>query len=298
MSQQPASSSSPAPLAPLPGHSAKCSRRRWPPSAPAPRLVPRVGVVLGSGLGRFADAFGPVKIPYGDLPHMSSSGVAGHAGNFCFGTTSGVPVVCMQGRVHATRGTDRLRWSTAMPTMARLGALRPAHQRCRLASDPAMESRAISMAHRRPPEPHRRSSAARRPERRRPRPSFPGHDRRVRPRDPGQLHVVADAAEIDAPRGRLRGHDGTVSTRRPPRCRMLRRLRRARGGDEHRPRGHRAPPHGRARRRALLHHQPRRGDHAQRAQSQGGGGRRAPAGRICSRSWGAGSRAGAPAVPR
>src|SRR5271166_5334587 len=90
-----------------------------PPSSNAARLddtifavkkryageVPRVGVVLGSGLGSFADDLaGLVKIPYRDLPHMVPSGVAGHAGNLCFGTASGVPVVCMQGRVHAYEG--------------------------------------------------------------------------------------------------------------------------------------------------------------------------------------------------
>jgi purine-nucleoside phosphorylase len=105
-----------------------------PPSSTAARLddcifairkryageVPRVGVVLGSGLGRFADAFA-VKIPYGDLPHMVASGVAGHAGNFCFGTTSGVPVVCMQGRVHAYEGHSIDTVVHGVRVMARLG---------------------------------------------------------------------------------------------------------------------------------------------------------------------------------
>src|SRR5258708_11247369 len=87
-----------------------------PPSSTAARLddcvfavrkryagdPPRVGVVLGSGLGAFADGLVEVvKLPYGDLPHMVPSTVVGHAGNLCFGLAGGVPVVCMQGRVHA-----------------------------------------------------------------------------------------------------------------------------------------------------------------------------------------------------
>src|SRR5258708_32757891 len=90
-----------------------------PPSSTAARLddcvfavrkryagdPPRVGVVLGSGLGAFADGLvGVVKIPYGDLPHMVPSTVVGHAGNLCFGLAGRVPVVCMQGRVHAYEG--------------------------------------------------------------------------------------------------------------------------------------------------------------------------------------------------
>jgi purine-nucleoside phosphorylase len=84
--------------------------------------TPRVGVVLGSGLGAFADDLGGlVKIPYGDLPHMVSSGVAGHAGNFCFGECGGVPVACMQGRVHAYEGHPIDTVVHGVRVMARLG---------------------------------------------------------------------------------------------------------------------------------------------------------------------------------
>src|SRR5215471_6938229 len=68
-------------------------------------LEPRIGVVLGSGLGPFAETIdGLVKIPYRDLPHMPSSAVTGHAGNLCFGRVAGADVVCMQGRVHVYEG--------------------------------------------------------------------------------------------------------------------------------------------------------------------------------------------------
>jgi purine-nucleoside phosphorylase len=85
-------------------------------------LAPRIGVVLGSGLGAFADTLGGlVKIPYQDLPHMAASAVAGHEGNLCFGHAAGVPVVCMQGRVHLYEGHPIERVVHGVRTMARLG---------------------------------------------------------------------------------------------------------------------------------------------------------------------------------
>src|ERR1700683_540182 len=85
-------------------------------------LEPRVGVVLGSGLGAFADRLDDlVKIPYGDLPHMPASAVVGHAGNLCFGLSSGVPVVCMQGRVHLYEGHPVEKVVQGVRTMARMG---------------------------------------------------------------------------------------------------------------------------------------------------------------------------------
>jgi purine-nucleoside phosphorylase len=106
-----------------------------PPSSVAARLEdsvfairkrittePSVGVVLGSGLGDFADTLTElVKIPYSDLPHMPTSGVVGHAGNLCFGFAGGVPVVCMQGRVHLYEGHPVDRVVQGVRTMARMG---------------------------------------------------------------------------------------------------------------------------------------------------------------------------------
>ena len=82
---------------------------------------PRVGVVLGSGLGAFGDTLKGPKIPYAELPHLPSSNVVGHAGNFCFGDVEGVPVVCMQGRVHYYEGHPIERVVHGVRTMARLG---------------------------------------------------------------------------------------------------------------------------------------------------------------------------------
>ena len=85
--------------------------------------APRVGVVLGSGLGAFADSLeDSVKIPYRDLPHMPLSDVPGHAGNLCFGAVNGIRLVCMQGRVHLYEGHPIARVVHGVRVMARLGA--------------------------------------------------------------------------------------------------------------------------------------------------------------------------------
>ncbi|MDP9037301.1 MAG: purine-nucleoside phosphorylase [Myxococcota bacterium] len=86
-------------------------------------IEPRVGVVLGSGLGAFAAALDErVAIPYRDLPHMPSSSVEGHAGVLCLGSVRGIPVVCMQGRTHLYEGRTANEVVHGVRTMARLGA--------------------------------------------------------------------------------------------------------------------------------------------------------------------------------
>ncbi len=66
---------------------------------------PKVGIILGSGLGDFADTFADkVVIPYNELPHFPHSSVPGHAGRLVLGTLQGEPVVAMQGRVHFYEG--------------------------------------------------------------------------------------------------------------------------------------------------------------------------------------------------
>jgi purine-nucleoside phosphorylase len=85
-------------------------------------FAPRVGVVLGSGLGAFADGLTDlVKVPYETLPHLPASKVVGHAGNLCFGRVEDVPVVCMQGRVHMYEGHPIWQVVHGVRTMARLG---------------------------------------------------------------------------------------------------------------------------------------------------------------------------------
>jgi purine-nucleoside phosphorylase len=86
------------------------------------RIAPRVGVVLGSGLGAFADTLREVeKIPYAEVPHIPPPKVVGHAGNLCFGHVDDVPVVCMQGRVHLYEGHPIWQVVHGVRTMAKLG---------------------------------------------------------------------------------------------------------------------------------------------------------------------------------
>ena len=84
---------------------------------------PTVGLVLGSGLGAFADTLTDVvKVPYGEIPHFKSSKVVGHSGNLCIGRVGDVRVVCMQGRVHSYEGHSVDAVVQGARTMARLGA--------------------------------------------------------------------------------------------------------------------------------------------------------------------------------
>ena len=84
--------------------------------------LPRVGVVLGSGLGAFADtaAFG-TRIPYAEIPQMPRSAVVGHAGNLCVGSVDGVPVACLQGRAHVYEGHTQSRAVFGVRVLAELG---------------------------------------------------------------------------------------------------------------------------------------------------------------------------------
>ena len=70
-------------------------------------LVPRVGLVLGSGLGGLADEIAePVAIPFEELPGWPVATAPGHAGRLILGTLAGVPVVALQGRFHLYEGND------------------------------------------------------------------------------------------------------------------------------------------------------------------------------------------------
>lgn len=68
-------------------------------------VVPDVAVVLGSGLGDFAEGFSDaVAVPYGDIPHWPVSTVVGHAGKLVCGTVAGRPVLALAGRAHFYEG--------------------------------------------------------------------------------------------------------------------------------------------------------------------------------------------------
>ena len=68
-------------------------------------LRPRIGLVLGSGLGAFADGLqDATAIPYQQIPHFPVSTAVGHAGRLVVGQCAKIPVVVMQGRVHFYEG--------------------------------------------------------------------------------------------------------------------------------------------------------------------------------------------------
>ena len=69
--------------------------------------IPEIAVVLGSGLGDFADRVATrVVIPYTDIPHWPPSGVVGHAGKLVVGEVCGKRVAVLAGRAHYYEGHD------------------------------------------------------------------------------------------------------------------------------------------------------------------------------------------------
>jgi len=68
-------------------------------------LRPKIGLVLGSGLGAFADSLtDAMRVPYSDIPSFPQSTAIGHAGRLVIGHSGTVPVAAMQGRVHQYEG--------------------------------------------------------------------------------------------------------------------------------------------------------------------------------------------------
>ncbi|MGH9524006.1 MAG: purine-nucleoside phosphorylase [Terriglobales bacterium] len=85
-------------------------------------LRPRVALVLGSGLGSFADRLtDAVKIPYGDIPHFPRSTAEGHAGQLVIGLLGHAPIACMQGRVHLYEGYSAREATFPVRVFGRLG---------------------------------------------------------------------------------------------------------------------------------------------------------------------------------
>ncbi len=84
---------------------------------------PKVALVLGSGLGEFADQLTiDAKIPYADIPHFPVSTVAGHDGCFMLGRVEGCPVLIMKGRVHYYEGYSMQEVVMPVRVMQMLGA--------------------------------------------------------------------------------------------------------------------------------------------------------------------------------
>jgi purine-nucleoside phosphorylase len=86
------------------------------------RLRPRIALVLGSGLGAFADGImRAVRIEYEKIPHFPRSTAIGHAGRLVIGEVGTIPVAVMQGRVHFYEGYSQQEVIFPMRVLARLG---------------------------------------------------------------------------------------------------------------------------------------------------------------------------------
>src|SRR5689334_14824457 len=68
-------------------------------------LAPHAGIILGTGLGRLAEAIdNSTVLPYDEIPHFPKSTAPGHRGQLRFGMLAGTPVVAMEGRFHTYEG--------------------------------------------------------------------------------------------------------------------------------------------------------------------------------------------------
>ena len=69
-------------------------------------FIPKAGLILGSGLGGFAEKLDPIicRIRFDEMPDFPVSTVSGHEGEFIMGYSGNVPVICMNGRVHYYEG--------------------------------------------------------------------------------------------------------------------------------------------------------------------------------------------------
>jgi purine-nucleoside phosphorylase len=86
------------------------------------RLRPRIALVLGSGLGAFADEFAAArKIPYAKIPHFPRSTAIGHAGQLVIGKVGDEAAAGMQGRVHLYEGYSVKEVAFPIRVFARMG---------------------------------------------------------------------------------------------------------------------------------------------------------------------------------
>ncbi len=82
---------------------------------------PQTGIILGSGLGGFADEFNGIVIPYSDIPKFEKSCVVGHKGQLVFAEIEGKNVVMMQGRYHFYEGYPMQTVTYPVKVMKKLG---------------------------------------------------------------------------------------------------------------------------------------------------------------------------------
>lgn len=84
-------------------------------------FTPEIGIILGSGLGDFADSFDSVNICYNEIPHFHASKVVGHKGQLVFAEVEGKKVVLMQGRYHFYEGHPMSTVTYPVKVMKQLG---------------------------------------------------------------------------------------------------------------------------------------------------------------------------------
>src|ERR1700730_4098906 len=85
-------------------------------------LRPKIGLVLGSGLGAFADSLtDATRVPYADIPTFPRSTAIGHAGQMVIGKAGSVSVAAMQGRVHLYEGYSAQEVAFPMRVCGRMG---------------------------------------------------------------------------------------------------------------------------------------------------------------------------------
>jgi purine-nucleoside phosphorylase len=85
-------------------------------------LRPKIGVVLGSGLGAFADEMSDaVRVPYSQIPSFPRSTAIGHAGQMVIGKCGDLPVAAMQGRVHVYEGYSAEQVAFPVRVLGRMG---------------------------------------------------------------------------------------------------------------------------------------------------------------------------------
>jgi len=85
-------------------------------------MRPRIGLVLGSGLGAFADSLtDSTHIPYAEIPAFPRSTAIGHAGQMVIGKAGDVPVAVMQGRVHLYEGYSAQQVAFPIRVLGRMG---------------------------------------------------------------------------------------------------------------------------------------------------------------------------------
>jgi len=86
-------------------------------------IVPRLGIVLGSGLGDLADTLDePVAVPFAELPGWPAATAPGHVGRLLLGRLDGMPIALLQGRLHLYEGHDPGLVVQPVLLMGRLGA--------------------------------------------------------------------------------------------------------------------------------------------------------------------------------